>query len=107
MQLTFLQPALSWSLLARMIRIWQMSGKELPAGSMDEISEVRDLKASIGSLHGFPICMQQLLHKGNSLGDSTKLDAPIELQLVLLALSTMEQRVEVANELLRTCAQAT
>ena len=90
-QFTSLQPALSWSLLARMIRIWQMSGQELPAVSMEEISEVRDLE-------GFT-------SQSSRLPDSTKLDAPIDLQLVLRALSTEERRVEAANELLRTCAQ--
>ncbi|CAE7566545.1 mask, partial [Symbiodinium pilosum] len=88
---------------ARMLRIWRMSGQELPAVSIEGISVVRDLKASLCSLHGFPLCMQQLLHNGNGLDDSTKLDAPIDLQLVLLALSTKAQQCEAANELCESC----
>ena len=74
-----------------MIRIWKLSGQKLPAVSTEEISNVLDLKASLRSLHGFPMCLQQVLHNSNSLDNSTELDATICLQLVLLALTT-EQR---------------
>ena len=80
-----------------------MSGQELPAVSMEGISDVRDLKASLRSLHGFPLCMQQLLHNGNGLDDSTKLDAPIDLQLVLLTLSAAAQQCDAVNELCKSC----
>ena len=88
-----------------MLRIWRMSGQELLTGSMDAISDVGDLKASLRSLHGFPKCMQQLLHNGNSLDNSTKLDAPINLQLVLRRPSKEAQRQEAATELVASCAQ--
>ena len=42
---------LALSLVAGMLRIWQMSGQELPAISMDEISAVQDLKAALRRLH--------------------------------------------------------
>ena len=90
MWLTILELALVFSLLARMLRIWQMSGQELPAVSTERILDVQDLKASL-SLDGFPICMQQLLHNGKSLNSFTKLDAPMDLQLVLLPLLSNEQ----------------
>ena len=88
-----------------MLRIWRMSGQELPAVSMEEISDVRDLKASLCSLHGFPMCMQQLQHIGNSLDDCTKLDAPMELQLVLLACSMEVQQREAVNEFFKACKE--
>ena len=94
--------ALVLSLVAGMLRIWQMSGQELPAGSMEEISDVRELKASLRSLYSFPMCMQQLLHNGINLDNSTKLDAPIDLQL---ALSTNVQQAEAAKELADACKQ--
>ena len=87
--------------LAGMLRIWRMSGQELPAVSMEQISHVEDLKALLRSLHGFPMCIQKLLHKGNSLDNSTKLDAPIHLQLVLL--SAEVQQLEAAKELAESC----
>ena len=93
------------SLLAGMIRIWKLSGQELPAVSTEEISNVLDLKASLRSLHGFPMCVQRVLHNGNSLDNSTKLDVPIGLQLVLLAFSTEEQQAEAAKELAESCGK--
>ena len=70
-----------------------MSGQELPAVSMKDISDVRDLKAPLQNQHDFLMCMQQLLHNGNSLEDSTELDAPIDLQLALVALSSQCSRL--------------
>ena len=85
-----------------MLRIWQMSGQQLLAASMEEISDVKELKASLRSLHGFPMCMQQLLHNGINLDNSTKLDAPVDLQL---ALSAKVQQAEAAKELADACKQ--
>ena len=79
-----------------------MSGQELPAVSIEDILDVRHLKASLRSLHGFPMCMQQLLHKGNSLDDFTKLDAPMDLQIVLQAPTSKH---EEKLELLAACSQ--
>ena len=88
-----------------MLRIWQMSGQELSAISIEEISDVWDMKAALLRQHGFPKCMQQLLHNGINLDNSTKLDEPIDLQLVLKPLSTEAQRLEAATELVASCAQ--
>ena len=70
---------------------------------MEDLSDVRDLKASLRSLHGFPKCMQQLMHNGNILHNRTKIDVPIDLHLVLLQLSTEELRLEAAKELAEAC----
>ena len=37
-----------------------------------------DLKCELRKLYGFPICLQQLLHKGGSLDDSKKLKANMD-----------------------------
>ena len=66
---------------------------------MENISDVRDLKNALLRLHGFPMCMQEVLHNSKSLDNSTKLDAPIDLQLVILALSTEVLQVEAGKEL--------
>ena len=88
-----------------MLRIWRMSGQELPAVATAGISDVWDVKAELRSLHGFPLCMQQLLHRGQILDNSTTLDGPIDLQLVLLRLSSKVQQIEAANELVTICMQ--
>ena len=80
-----------------------MSGQELPAVGMEDVSDVRGLKASLRSLHGFPMCMQQLLHNGNGLDNSTELNAPIDLQLVLLVPCSEAQQYEAAAELAESC----
>ena len=102
---TNLHIALLLNLDVEMLRIREMSGRELPAVSMEEISDVLSLKHSLRSRHGFPLCMQQLLHNGNCLDNSTELDAPIDLQLVLLTISTEVQKVEATEELIGACVQ--
>ena len=88
-----------------MLRIWRVSGQELPPINMkdEKIRSVRDLKRSLRSLHGFPLCMQQLLHDGNTLDNTTQLDAAMDLQLVLLPLATADQKFEAGKELLKAC----
>ena len=85
-----------------MIHVWTVSGQELPAISLEDVRDVRDLKSTLRRLHGFPICMQQLLHNGNSLDDSTQLGASsdMSIQLVLSAPSSAKQPRE---ELLEAC----
>ena len=90
----------------RMLRICKISGEELPAISTENICYIHEVKRALRDLHCFPVCLQRLLHKGNRLYDSTKLeslqggnhldgsvqpdlpDAPIQLQLVLVTAST-------------------
>ncbi|CAE7675187.1 unnamed protein product [Symbiodinium pilosum] len=89
-----------------MLRICKISGQELPTLNIQNISDIRDLKRELRDRHSFPVCLQQLLHKGISLDDLTKLellqdgsrlddsappdslDASIHLQLVLSTAST-------------------
>ena len=95
-----------------MLRIRKISGHELPAVSTANIRDICDLKRELRKMHGFPVCLQQLLHKGSRLDNSTKrdvlqdtnslgnssqldaLDASIHLQLVLATASTAAQLKE-------------
>ena len=109
-----------------MVRIWRVSGKELPAISVEDLSGERILKRSRTSregneitdtlrpdvgglkrelcrLHGFPLCQQDLLHEGKRLENSTKLDDSMDLQLVFLPLATDVLQREAANEFLDAC----
>ena len=106
----------------RMLRIRKISGQELPAISIENIRDIGGLKHELSNLHGFPFWMQRLLHNGNCLDDSTKLDmlldgssldesaqpdpldASIHLQLVLATASTAAERKET-NELFLVACQ--
>ena len=101
-----------------MLRICKISGQELPTLNIQNISDIRDLKRELRDRHSFPVCLQQLLHKGISLDDLTKLellqdgsrlddsappdslDASIHLQLVLSTAST-DAELEETTELFR------
>ena len=65
-----------------MLRVWRVSGQELLAINIQEqgICDVIGLKTLLRSLHGFPLCLQQLLHSGESLEDPTGLDASLDIQ---------------------------
>ena len=88
-----------------MFHVWQISGQELPAISRDWISQVQDLKDSLRRLHGFPMCMQRLLHNGIRLNNRTKIDPPLDLQLILVAPSTDAEQLEAEKELASICNQ--
>ena len=57
-----------------MLRIWKISGQELPAVGTEKICDIHGLKLELRVQHYIPVCLQQLLHKGSSLDDSTELD---------------------------------
>ena len=77
-----------------------MSGQELCAVSMEEILDVRDVKAALRNLHGFPMCMQQLLHNGRSLHDCHLMLKPIDRQMILLDPSTVAWQSNKYSDLL-------
>ena len=89
--------------ISGMLRVRRMSGQELPAVSMEDIRRVWDLKKSLCQLHGFPICMQELMHNGKTLANLTLLDAPMDIELVLSAPSTAEQLLAAGKELVKAC----
>ena len=87
-----------------MLRVWRMSGEQLAAISIDEISNVRDVKDYLSRNFGFPVFLQQLLDNGSSLDDSALMPVPIDLQLVLKSVFSATDQQEAATELLRACA---
>ncbi|CAE6953400.1 ANKRD17 [Symbiodinium sp. CCMP2456] len=74
-----------------------MSGEELASFAAEDFRDVRELKIRLRSLHGFPLCLQQLLCDGDQLKD----DDPVasELMLVLRTAVTAEQQHKAAEEL--------
>ena len=65
------------------------SGQELAACSAEDFKDAAALKEHICKLCGFPVYLQQLLQDGNVLGDCAKIDAPMDLQLVLLTIPSI------------------
>ena len=88
-----------------MIRIFKMSGEEMSAFTTEETSDVRWIKSTLRRRHGLPLCLQQILHEGSCLDDASKLEAPVDVQLVLLTVSTAQQQRAVARELTEACEQ--
>ena len=87
-----------------MLRVWNLSGEELAAMTMEGLSDVKNLKLELRALHGHPVSMQQLMHGGASLEDATKLDSPMDLQLVILLAGAQTDSDEVAEELVSYAA---
>ena len=83
--------------------MWSITGEELATTSPEEIKDSKSLRHHLCKLHGYPMCIQRLLHEGCSLSDSMKLDGGMEIQLVLVSISTPEQHREATAELV-ACA---
>ena len=81
----------------RMLRVWRPSGQELAAVSAEAFQDAADLKWYLCKQYGFPVFMQQLVHDTGPLADGAKLDASMDLQLVLLTLSGPDQTGNAAS----------
>ena len=70
-----------------------LSGEELAKVPLkDELCDVKRLKQHLHQQHGFPRRFsQRLLLRGQILDDATKLDVPVDLELVLLSYSAFPQ----------------
>ena len=71
-----------------MFRVSMLSGEELTTMSEQELGEDRTLyalKHRLREQHGFPVCLQSLLHDGMKLEDHLELKAPMDMQLLLLS----------------------
>ena len=66
-------------------------------------AKVSALKQELRRLHGFPLCMQQLLHNDDSLDPAMKLEEPMDLQLVIVPISEMRQFYDSLDEMLDVC----
>ena len=69
---------------AQMLQVRSASGEVVVAMPVGDETTVRGLKRRLQSLHGLPRFRQRLLHGGTILNDDFRLDAPYDLQLVLL-----------------------
>ena len=97
-------------LAALMIRVLKLSGETLATVPIRESSEtmtVKNLKDSLFVDYDLPVCMQQLVEVqgGNGLDDSAKLDAPNDVQLVLLQPVSSESRQEAEGAMLAASAK--
>ena len=62
-----------------------LSGEDVAIIPVEELSDVKELKLQLHRVHGMPTRFRQrLLVRGSALADSTKLDSPMDLELVLL-----------------------
>ena len=91
--------------MARMLYVWSISGKELASMAMEELTTVEALKQHLRLLHSIPLCIPvQLLHDGEPMDDAVVLDSPMDVQMVLLPISSTEMK-QVARELSECAAQ--
>eukprot|EP00439_Symbiodinium_sp_Y106_P056540 s2313_g7.t3 len=81
-----------------MLRVTRMSGEELTRVPLTELSDVKSLKQRLKEQHGLPPWFRQrLLHDGNPLDDSVKLDSAMDLQVVVVGFNqaTENQRKDL------------
>ena len=45
----------------KMLRVYAMSGTELAVVATEEVEDVAALKLRLREMHGFPVCLQELL----------------------------------------------
>ena len=69
---------------AGVVRVSTAAGQEVATIPLEELSDVRHLKMRLRGLCGLPRFRQRLLWRGCMLEDGTRLDSPLELQLILL-----------------------
>ena len=74
-----------------MLSVRLLSGEEVAKVPLqEELRDVRSLKQNLHRLHGLPPRFRQrLLLDGEALEDAARIDAPVELELVLLASSAV------------------
>ena len=68
-----------------MLHVRLLSGEVVTSIPVEELSDVRDLKRRLNQLHGLPSRFRQrLLLNDGTLEDADKLEAPLDLHLVIL-----------------------
>ena len=77
-----------------MLRIRMLSGAEVASIPVEDLSDVRALKQTLHMFHSLPPRFRQrLVLRGDPLDDTTRLDSPLDLELVLMEYSTRTLRV--------------
>ena len=70
---------------AAMLHVRVLSGQVVASIPVEELTDVRSLKQQLNRVHGFPTRFRQRLLLGDKpLADSTLLDSPMDLALVIL-----------------------
>ena len=83
------------------LQVHQCQAPSRPKGHMQEHpSRCEPRKSYLRERHGFPVCLQQLLQNGRILLDFEPLEAPSDIQLVLLSVCSTTQRIDAARELI-------
>ena len=87
-----------------LLRIWKISGEEMAAIPVEELSDVRSLKQQLQMTHGLPSRFRlKLLHASLELDDDLELDSPIDVNLVVLPLVAFDP--EKADELVQAVSE--
>ena len=68
----------------QMLHVWRVSGDELTAIPLEELTDVRALKRRLEWPCGCTRFRQRILHDGENLDDDVMLCGPMDVQLVLL-----------------------
>ena len=85
---------------------YSFSGRELATVSAKDFDHTRALKKHLCELCGFPVYLQSILHNGKILDDYEKLEATMDLQLVVLSIYGLSHRSCTANFAMADLAQA-
>ena len=91
-----------------MPRIWRTSGQELAVENAAVCEDAAALKEYLCEVYGFPVYLQQVLQGGSVLANETKLDAQMDLQLVLLTIYGPPPSLNIprlaATDLVKCCS---
>ncbi|CAE7828991.1 unnamed protein product [Symbiodinium sp. CCMP2456] len=82
-----------------MLRVQSISGEEIAALPAEGFRNVLELKRHLRKLHGFAVCLQQLVCDGKCLPDEEPI-VPEDLQLVVASVISQEQHDDAGMELL-------
>ena len=75
-----------------MLHVRMISGEVVTSMAVEELHAVRDLKDQLHQRHSMPPRFRQrLLFNGKSMDDTTMLDKPMDLDLVLLTFADVTQ----------------
>ena len=88
---------------AMQLQVRMLSGEEVASMPLMEVRDVRAVKQRLNQLHRLPTRFRQrIFFCGNRLDDATKLDMPMDLELVLLPYAPPSQMQ--VNELITASA---
>ena len=75
-----------------MLSVWRPSGQELATLNAEDFKDLGSVKKHLSEQCGFPVYLQKLMHGGRLLTDDAELEGAMDLQLVLLTISSLPRR---------------